>query len=167
MTALEDIAKPIAIESIHAGHSDVFCLFLKAIYEDYDLDLALSLVEQMGEESNNDILLKTYAFDIKKQAYLLIFQIKCKLFRSIAVAEIAQAMSFAGPVAPVLEDLKRHIADNNFDCTVTDKLVTCQPSRSNVGDNQIQRQAYDLFQKTQQLTKLYQDHSKQIKESVN
>jgi len=35
--------------------------------------LALSLVEKMGEEANNDILLKSYAFDIKKQAYLLIF----------------------------------------------------------------------------------------------
>ena len=128
--------------------------------------MALSLVEKMGEEANNDILLKSYAFDIKKQAYLLIFQVKCKLFRTVAVSEITSALSFTGPIAPVLEDLKRHINDNGFDCSVTDKLVTCQPSRSNVGDNQIQRQAYELFTKTQALTKLYSEHAKQIKDGI-
>lgn len=33
-------------------------------------------------------MLKNYVFDIKKQAYLLIFQTKCKVFRTVQAAEI-------------------------------------------------------------------------------
>jgi hypothetical protein len=52
---------------------DSFSLFLRALYEDYDLDKAIQLVDQMAIEANNDFLLRKYVFDIKKQAYLLIF----------------------------------------------------------------------------------------------
>lgn len=36
---------------------DVFCQLLKAIYEDYDLDKAIGLVEEMGKQSGDDFLL--------------------------------------------------------------------------------------------------------------
>ena len=68
--SLENIALPVALES---DEKDPFGLFLKAIYEDYDLDKALGFVEEMHKFASADILLKSYAFDIKKQAYLLIF----------------------------------------------------------------------------------------------
>ena len=42
----------------------------------------------MAIEANDDFLLRKYVFDIKKQAYLLIFQIKCKLYRTIERSEI-------------------------------------------------------------------------------
>jgi hypothetical protein len=65
--ALEEIALPIALENIQSGGSDdAFSMFLKAIYEDYDLDKALELVETMATQAGDDFLLKNYVFDIKK-----------------------------------------------------------------------------------------------------
>ena len=72
--ALEEIAFPIAIENLSNSNSDdSFSKFLQALYEDYDLEKALSLVDAMATQANDDFLLKNYVFDIKKQAYLLIF----------------------------------------------------------------------------------------------
>jgi hypothetical protein len=42
----------------------------------------------MATEGSNDFLLRKYVFDIKKQAYLLIFEIKCKLYRSVEQSEM-------------------------------------------------------------------------------
>ena len=52
---------------------DSFSLFLRAVYEDYDLDKAIELIDQMAIEANDDLLLRKYVFDIKQHAYLLIF----------------------------------------------------------------------------------------------
>ena len=73
--ALEEIALPMALQDLSdmGQQPDVFSQFLKAIYEDFDLDKAIALVEQMGNQSNDDFLLNNYTFDIKKQAYILIF----------------------------------------------------------------------------------------------
>ena len=68
--------------------TDSFSQFLRALYEDYDLDKAIQLIDQIAIEANDDFLLRKYVFDIKKQAYLLIFQIKCKLYRTIERSEI-------------------------------------------------------------------------------
>lgn len=46
--ALEEIALPIALENLQSGGSDAFSAFLKAIYEDYDLEKALELVDAMA-----------------------------------------------------------------------------------------------------------------------
>ena len=106
--ALEKIALPISLDSLASGHQDVFTSFLKAIYEDYDLDRALELVKKLGEVAEADILLKNYAFDIKKQAYLLVFQTKCKLFRTVDLTEVAAAMGAdKTQIASVIEDLQR------------------------------------------------------------
>jgi len=86
--ALEEIALPIALDNLALGSDDSFSKFLKAIYEDYDLDKALALVEQIAKQAGDDFLLKNYVFDIKKQAYLLVFQTKCKIFRSVDKAEV-------------------------------------------------------------------------------
>jgi hypothetical protein len=64
--ALEDIALPIALENLLSGSNDSFSAFLKAIYDDYDLDRALALVEDMAKQAGDDFLLKNYVFDIKK-----------------------------------------------------------------------------------------------------
>ena len=53
--------------------TDSFSQFLRALYEDYDLDKAIQLIDQIAIEANDDFLLRKYVFDIKKQAYLLIF----------------------------------------------------------------------------------------------
>lgn len=43
--SIEKHALPIALEAIKAGQSDPFSLFLKAVYDDYDLTAAQDLVE--------------------------------------------------------------------------------------------------------------------------
>ena len=43
-----------------------YSAFLKAIYEDFDMDRALELVEELATQSNDDFLIKNYIFDIKK-----------------------------------------------------------------------------------------------------
>ena len=72
--ALEEIACPIAVETLATTSStDHFSQFLQALYQDYDLDKALGLIETMAKHAEGDFLLKNYVFDIKKQAYLLVF----------------------------------------------------------------------------------------------
>jgi len=91
-SSLEEIALPLVLQntSDESQTHDVFSLFLKAIYEDFDLDEAIKLVEQMGKYSDDDFLLKNYTFDIKKQAYIMIFQAKCKLYKTVEVDEISK-----------------------------------------------------------------------------
>ena len=80
--ALEEIALPIVQQdSLDGDQQSAFCHFLKAIYVDYDMDQALRLVDEMTAEANEDLFLHSYVLDIKKQAYLLVFEIKSKLFR--------------------------------------------------------------------------------------
>lgn len=89
--ALEKHALPIALDQIKSGKKDPFALFLKAVYDDYDLDEALKLVEQMSTAANDDLLLRKYALDIKYHAYLLIFQMKCKLYKYVSTKEMSSA----------------------------------------------------------------------------
>ena len=104
--SLENIALPTALINVKEGNADVFSLFLQAIYEDYDLDRAIQLVEEMAKYAENDFLLNNYVFDIKKQAYTLIFQTKCKLFRTVDTNEIAKVLS---PLDQALEDIQRNL----------------------------------------------------------
>jgi len=96
--ALEEIALPSALLNIQEGSQDAFSSFLQALFEDYDIERAMSLVEDIAAQANDDFLLKNYVFDIKKQAYLLIFQTKCKLFRVVEVDEISKSIGAAIPI---------------------------------------------------------------------
>lgn len=54
------------------------------------MEEALKLVEEMATEANNDIFLHSYTLDIKKQAYLLVFEMKTKLFRKVQISEVSK-----------------------------------------------------------------------------
>ena len=110
--ALEDLALPLALQDCQ-GRPDSFSSFLKAIYEDYDLDKAIESVETMTKEANDDFLLRNYIFDIKKQAYILIFQTKCKLYRTVDLEEIASHMG-AKNVDSICEEVQRHLSADGF-----------------------------------------------------
>lgn len=126
--ALEEIALPIALENLQSGATDPYSSFLKAIYEDYDLDLALSLVEDMGKQAGEDFLLKNYVFDIKKQAYLLIFQTKCKVFRTVQASEIKKHLT---DVEAACQDIASHLQVDGFELIIPAEIkngkgaVTC------------------------------------------
>jgi translation initiation factor 3 subunit E len=115
--ALEEIALPIALENLQSGGQDAFSSFLKAIYEDYDMDKALSLVEDMAKQAGDDFLLKNYIFDIKKQAYLLVFQTKCKVFRSVQATEIKKYLA-SQSIAEACEDIAAHMQADGFELIV-------------------------------------------------
>jgi len=61
------------------AYSDVFTQFTEALLEDFDFEEALNLAGQIGEQAANDVLLKSHAGEIKRQAYLYIFEVQCRL----------------------------------------------------------------------------------------
>ena len=156
--ALEEIALPIALENLQTGVTDAFSSFLKAIYEDYDLDTALALVEDMGKQASEDFLLKNYVFDIKKQAYLLILQTKCKVFRTVQAAEIKK---YLPEVEAACQDIANHLQADGFELIVPAEVksgkgaITCSVGKKNDSEQVLQKQAVEMFQKTQQQMQQY------------
>ena len=145
--SLEEVAGPVALQTLQSG-SDVFCSFIKTIYEDYDLDRALELVEQMGKLASEDFLLKGFAADIKKQANLLIFEMKCKLFRAVDLAEITKAMGNSVPVKDITDQLQQFMAAQGFSTTVSKTGIACSLDKSKDAELQLQKQAFELVTKT-------------------
>jgi hypothetical protein len=70
---LEQKALPIALQLLTTGSDDVFATFLKTLYEDYDIEAALALVDKMDAVAKGDLLLSGFAADIKREAYILVF----------------------------------------------------------------------------------------------
>jgi len=93
---------------------------VQAIYQDYDLEMAVKMVEKMVKEAEDDILLKSYIPGIKKQAYLLIFQTKCKLFRTIDLAELEKLLGSATPKDEAIQSIEGFLSVDGFD-TIFDK----------------------------------------------
>lgn len=117
--ALEEIALPIVQQDrLDSEQQSSFCHFLKAIYVDYDMDQALKLVDEMTAEANEDLFLHSYVLDIKKQAYLLVFEIKCKLFRKVDAAEVAKYLKPMVPLDDVCQELQRHFQVAGYDIKV-------------------------------------------------
>ena len=121
---LQDLALPLALENLNSAESDPYSSFLKAVYEDYDLDTAIQQVEKMAEHASEDFLLKNYVFDIKKQAYLLIFQTKCQLFRTVDISEMTKALGTGTPTDTATEEIQRHFNEDGFDLQVDEKANT-------------------------------------------
>jgi hypothetical protein len=160
--ALEEIAFPIAIENLSNGESDdAFSKFLKALYEDYDLDKALILVDAMATQANDDFLLKNYVFDIKKQAYLLIFQTKCKLFRSVEVSEIKKYLGAQPSTIDACQDIEEHLSEDGFDTVIPEEAkdgkgtLTCSVKKKFDSEQILQKKAFDLFKRTQEQNEQY------------
>ena len=121
--ALENTVLPI----LSTNKSDVCSQFLQAIYVDYDLDKAIQLVPKIHETASSDLFLKGFAAEIKKQALLLVFQTKCKLFRSVGTDEVTNALGKDG-----IADLQKQLQVNGFLSQVEGKSVSCRPISSDV-----------------------------------
>lgn len=78
------------------------------------------MVEKMCKEAEDDILLKSYVQGIKKQAYFLIFQTKCKLFRTIDLGELEKLLGSATPIDQAIESIEGFLSVDGFD-TIHDK----------------------------------------------
>lgn len=134
--ALENLALPIALDQLKVNAildkptSCSFSCFLKAVYEDYDLDAALLIVDDMFKEANDDILLRKYARDVKHHAYLLIFQMKIKLYRTVSIDEIKK---YTGEqLENALEEIERYLTDDGFtvERDAAKKSISCMVAQA-------------------------------------
>ena len=87
------------------------------------------MVEQIVKQASNDFLLKNYAFDIKKQAYILVFQMKCKLFRTVEISEIDKYLSGSTRSDEACDEIRRHLNADGFEVHTDSegeaKNITC------------------------------------------
>ena len=67
----------------------VFCKFMKALYEDYDIDGATALINEFDDYIKDDLLLKNLGPDLKKYAYLLVKVTMSKLFGTTDVSALS------------------------------------------------------------------------------
>ena len=118
------------------------------------MDKALSLVDKMAKQAEGDFLLKNYVFDIKKQAYLLVFQTKCKIFRSVEISEIQKHLGSSTPILNACEDIDSHLQDDGFETEIpaTAKdgkgVLSCFVKKQNDTEHVLNKRAHDLFKKT-------------------
>lgn len=159
--ALEKIALPIVKrDNLEEDEQSPFCHFLKAIYVDYDMDRALNSVEKMAEEANNDLFLRNYVLDIKKQAYLLVFEIKGKLYKKVEVSEVAKYLvpNIMENIDDVCHELERHCQDAGYDINTENikgnkGTFSCVVKSSMASEQKLQEQAINLFEKTKNLNR--------------
>jgi hypothetical protein len=108
----------------------------------------------MGKQSDEDFLLKNYTFDIKKQAYILIFQAKCKLYTTVEVDEISKLVG-SKLSEGACQDINRHLSDEGFDVEIDAKTISCSVKKNLDTEKILHQRAFELFQKTDQLNKEY------------
>lgn len=142
----------------------MFADFIQAALEDFDIDKALKLAEQVGKEARENILLKNFADEITKQAYLLVFKLKCKLFRSIDAKEV-QSHIAGDAVAILTEALAEDGFESRFD--QSSSLVTCKPARSSDAEIVIKNRAIDMLNKTSALNEVYQQQLLKLNQVAN
>jgi hypothetical protein len=71
---LEKLALPIILREKDA-YSDSFTQFTEALCADFDFEEAIKLADRMHTEAREDILLSPHATEIRRQAYLYIFEV--------------------------------------------------------------------------------------------
>lgn len=159
--ALENLALPIALDQLKANdiagktNSCSFSRFLKAVYEDYDLEAAIDIVDEMHAEANDDLLLHKYALDIKHHAYLLIFQMKVKLYKSVSIDEMKKYTG--SQLDNALTEIERYLEADGFAVIIDEKnnTVSCMLAQPQTVEEAMQSKAIDLYKKTQELNKQY------------
>jgi len=72
--ALETIALPVILRE-KSSYSDSFTQFTEALFEDFDIERAIELADQMKQEASEDILLRPHASEIRRQALLYVFEV--------------------------------------------------------------------------------------------
>lgn len=124
--AIEKVALPIAVDTLQSGSEDVFGKFLKAIYEDYDIEKAIKIVDDIKKTTDEDLLLKNFSAEIVKQAYLVIFNVKCKLFKTISTKEFQKYLKEDKDI----EELKTNLLEDGYDTVADATTISCKQARN-------------------------------------
>lgn len=80
--AIQDTCLSV-VQQEKASYSDSFTQFVEALYEEFDFDKAFELIPKMKSEAESDILLRNHSAEIQRQAYILLFETKCKIYKTI------------------------------------------------------------------------------------
>jgi hypothetical protein len=159
LNSLEKLALPLALTEameceVNGQEVSPMAAFLKAVYEDYDFEAALALVQKVGEEAEEDFLLKNYANDIKKQAYMVVFQLKIKVYQTVEVSEIEQCLKPLLNKEGVYEELRKTFIQEGLDVVVdsTEGTVSCSVNLQFDSEHNLEKQAVDLYKRTAEMT---------------
>jgi hypothetical protein len=79
--ALPSIALPI-IMAEKDNYSDSFTQYTEALFEDFDFEKAIELVEVLTKDAENDILLRPHAAELRRQALLYVFETETRLYKT-------------------------------------------------------------------------------------
>lgn len=94
---------PTAIDFLNQKAGDcAFASFLKALYEDFDIEGASALISKIDAQANDDILLKSFSAELKKNAVILLNVVKSKLYGSVDTAKLENGAT-ADDIIRVLE----------------------------------------------------------------
>lgn len=145
--ALEKYGLPIAQDLFEAGVDCSFSKFLRAIYQDYDLDEATKQVDTMVAEANDDLLMRKYVLDMKHQANVLIMQMKAKIYRVIPMAEIKKAAP--QNTDQMIDELQRQLEMDGFSVETDAQSVKCGTKPRANAEELVKERTFDLFKKTE------------------
>lgn len=76
----------------------------------------------MATQSSEDFLLKNFVFDIKKQSYILIFETKCKIFRSLDISSMPKYFGTSTPWEKVIDEIERHLDQKDLHVNMPETL---------------------------------------------
>lgn len=85
----------------------------------------------MAQQASEDFLLRNFVFDIKRQSYILIFETKCKLFRTIDMPSMGNYFGTSTPIERAVDEIERHLNTEGFEVFVNDEdnTLSCKAVR--------------------------------------
>ena len=72
--------------------------------------------------------MKGFATEIKKQAYMLVFQVKAKVYSSVELAEIEKSLKGVMTVDEATKEIQRQLDAEGYDTNIDNKSGTLSSS---------------------------------------
>lgn len=135
-----------------------FSKFLRALYEDFDIDVAAAMISQIDTQANNDVLLKGLAAELKKNASILLNVVKCKLYGSVKTLEINNGAT--------ADDVVRVLDTEGYKGVVSGSVLTSTKAESRDPITVLHNQAFALFQRTAGQNDQFQQQAKKLNATV-
>jgi hypothetical protein len=135
-----------------------YAKFLRALYEEFDIDVAAAMISEMDTQANNDILLKGLAADLKKNAAILLNVVKCKLYGSVKTLEINNGAT--------TDDVIRVLDTEGYKGVVSGAILTSSKAESRDPITVLHNQAFALFQRTAGQNEQYQQQASKLNATV-
>ena len=140
---------PTAIDFLNQSSGDcVLAKFLKALYEDFDVEGAAKLITQFDAQIKDDALLKNFANDLKKNASILLIVVQSKLYGSVATSSFSNGVT--------ADDVNRVLLTEGYTGVVNGAQLTSTKAASTDPITVLHNKAFALFTKTATQNEQYQ-----------